>query len=134
MAKLKEAIVSFGERFKVPVSISANSSGVSVNIGSFIPVRNISAPAGTLSVKLIIAVAADWPPEYLPAGKLNPLKFHLMRWKYRPGSCISLLLPMKGILWFSAATLLYIGSKNNQLCIIEKKGFNPAGIINAAYC
>jgi len=58
MAKLKEVIVSFGERFKVPVSISANSSGVSVNIGSFIPVRNISAPAGTLSVKLIIAVAA----------------------------------------------------------------------------
>lgn len=33
----------------------------------------------------------------------------------------------------TAATPLYKGSKNKQLSIIEKKGFSPAGVINAVY-
>jgi len=49
---------TFRERFKVPVAVSAAANGISISVGEFIPVRNISAPAGTLSVKLILSVAA----------------------------------------------------------------------------
>ena len=49
---------TFPEKFKVPVSVNSTENGISVNIGSFVPARNIFAPAGTVSVKLIISVSA----------------------------------------------------------------------------
>ena len=126
---------TFAERFKVPVSVSANSGGVSVSMGSFIPVRNISAPAGTLSVKLIISVAAARLATGIPSGwqtEYIEIPFNEVA---IPAKILDFpVAANEGNIMVTAARLLYIGSKNNQLCILEKKGFNPAGVINAAYC
>ncbi len=126
---------TFGERFKVPVSVSANSGGVRVSMGSFIPVRNISAPSGTLSVKLVLSIAATKLATGIPSGwqtEYIEIPFNDVAIQARV-----LDFPVasnEGNIMVTAARLLYIGSKNNQLCILEKKGFNPAGVINAAYC
>lgn len=125
---------TFGERFKVPVSVSANSGGVSVSMASFIPVRKISAPAGTLSVKLIIAVAAARLATGIPSGwhtEYIEIPFNDVT---IPAKILDFpVAANEGNILVTAARLLYIGSKNNQLCIIEKKNFNPAGVINATY-
>jgi hypothetical protein len=126
---------TFCERFKVPVSVKVNSGSVSVSMGSFVPVRNISAPAGTLSVKLIIAVAAARLTTGIPSGwhtEYIEIPFNKVAIPAR-----TLDFPVaadEGNIMVTAARLLYLGSKNNHLWIIEKKGFNPAGVINAAYC
>jgi len=126
---------TFGERFKVPVSVSINSGGVSVSMGSFIPVRNISAPVGTLSVKLILSVAATQLTTGIPSGwqtEYIEIPFNDVA---IPARILDFpVAANEGNIMVTAARLLYIGSKNNQLCILEKKGFNPAGVINAAYC
>jgi hypothetical protein len=59
---------TFRERFKVPVAVSTTANGIRINIGSFIPSINIAAPAGTLSVRLFIAVAAAKLATGIPSG------------------------------------------------------------------
>jgi hypothetical protein len=34
----------------------------------------------------------------------------------------------------TAGRLIYTGLKNSYPCILNEKGFKPAGVINAAYC
>lgn len=126
---------TFGERFKVPVSVSITSTGISVSIGSFIPVKNISAPAGTLSVKLILSVAAA----QLTTGISSGWQTESIEIPFNDVEIPARILDFpvaadEGNIMVTAARLLYLGSKNNHLWIIEKKGFNPAGVINAAYC
>ncbi len=125
---------TFGERFQVPVSVSTDSSSVSVSIGSFIPVKNISAPAGTLSVKLILSVAAAqlatgisscWQTESIEIP-FNNVEI--------PAQLLDFSVPTgAGTIIATAARLVYYGYKNNPLLAIEKKGFNPAGVIKAMY-
>ena len=125
---------SFRERFKVPVVVSATANAISVSIGEFIPVRNISAPAGTLSVKLIIAVAAaklatgissGWQTESIDIP-FNNLEI--------PAKVVDFSVPTEaGTIIVAAAKLVYYGYKGNPILAIEKKGFNPAGVIKAIY-
>jgi hypothetical protein len=125
---------SFRERFKVSVAISATANRVSVSIGDFIPVKNISAPAGTLSVRLILTVAAvkfaigvasGWQTESIEIP-FNNLEI--------PAQVLDFSVPTEaGTIIVTAARLVYYGYKNNPLLAIEKKGFNPAGVIKAMY-
>ena len=125
---------SFRERFKVPVVVSATSNRISISIGYFIPVKNISAPAGTLSVKLILSVAAaqlatgvasGWQTESIEIP-FNNLEI--------PAKVVDFSVPTEaGTIIVAAARLMYFGYKNNSLFAIEKKGFNPAGMIKAMY-
>jgi hypothetical protein len=125
---------TFLERFKVPVSVSLITNGVRVNLVSFIPVRNISAPGGTLSIRLIIAVAAAKLSTGTAAGRgeqtieipYNDIEI--------PARFLDFAVPAdEGNIIVTAARLIYFGLKNNQQGIIDKKGFNPVGVINAAY-
>jgi len=125
---------AFLERFKVPVSVNLITHGVRVSLGSFIPARNISAPAGTLSIRLIIAVAAAKLSTGTAAGFGEQTIEILYNDMEIPARILDFAVPAdQGNIIVTAARLEYFGLKNNQQRIIEKKGFNPAGVINAAY-
>ena len=125
---------SFSERFKVPVVVSATANVVSVSIGSFIPVQNISAPAGTLLVKLILSVAAAELATGIPSGwQTESIEIPFNNVEI-PAQVLDFSVPMEaGTLIVTAARLVYYGYNNNPLLVIEKKGFNPAEVINAMY-
>ena len=125
---------TFRERFKVPVVVSATANGISISMGDFIPLRNISAPAGTLSVRLILSVAAAKLATGIPSGWQNTsinIPFNNLE---IPARTLDFSVPTEtGIIIVTAARLVYYGYKNNPLLAIEKKNFNPAGVINAMY-
>lgn len=125
---------SFRERFKVPFAVSTNATGTSVSLGSFIPARNISAPAGTFSVRLILSVAAAKLANGLASGwqtKSIEIPFNNSE---IPAQVLDFSVPTEaGAISVTAARLVYYGYKNNPLLAIEKKGFNPAGVIKAMY-
>ena len=125
---------SFRERFKVPVAVSATANVVSVSIGSFIPARNISAPAGTLSVKLILSVAGAQLATVIPSGwQTESIEIPFNNLEI-PAKVLDFSVPTEtGTLIVTAARLVYYGYKNNPLLVIEKKGFSPAEVINAMY-
>ena len=126
---------TFGERFKVPVAVSTTANGIRINIGSFIPSINIAAPAGTLSVRLFIAVAAAKLATGIPSGGQTESIEIPFNKVVIPAQVLDFAVPtVSGTIIVTAARLLYIGYKNNYLSIIDKKGFNPAGVINARYC
>ena len=49
--------ISFQDRFRVPISVSASAEGIEVHIADFIPKQRIVAPTGTISVTLTLAAA-----------------------------------------------------------------------------
>jgi hypothetical protein len=125
---------TFRERFKVPVAVSANENGINISIGNFIPSRNISAPPGTLSVKLVLSVAAA----QLATGVASGSRTEFIEIPFNdaevPARVLDFSVPAKaGTIIVIAARLVYYGYKNNPLFTIEKKGFSPAGVINAMY-
>ena len=125
---------SFRERFKVPVAVSTAANGISISIGEFIPVKNISAPAGTLSVRLILSVAATKLATGIPSGcQAESIDIPFNNSKI-PAQVLDFSVPPEaGTIIVTAARLVYYGDKNNPLLAIEKKGFNPAGVIKAMY-
>jgi len=126
---------NFAERCKVPVAVSARDSGISVSIGSFILERSIHAPAGTVSVRLILSVAAAKLTTGIPsAGQTQSIEIPFNNVEI-PATVLDFAVPtVAGTIIVTAARLVYSGYKNNYPFIIEKKGFNPAGVINARYC
>ena len=126
---------TFPERLKAPVSINTSENGVSINIGSFVPARNISVPAGTVSIQLILSVATAT----LATGTSSGSQTESIEIPFNnveiPARVFNFKVPtVHGTIIVTAARLIYCGFKNNSSFIIEKKGFNPAGIINARYC
>lgn len=126
---------TFAERFKVPVSVKTTDTGIGVSIGSFIPARNIIAPAGTVSVRLILSVAAATLATGIACGgQTESIEIPFNNVEI-PARMFDFAVPtVAGTIIVTAARLLYCGYKNNYPFIIEKKGFNPAGVINARYC
>ena len=126
---------TFRERCKVPVSVTTTENGISVSIGSFIPARNISAPAGTVSVRLILSVAAAKLATGISSGRQTKsieIPFNNVE---IPATVLDFAVPtVAGTIIVTAARLIYTGYKNDYPFLIEKKGFNPAGVINARYC
>ena len=126
---------SFNTRFKIPYTVSLTESSAIINLASFNPVRNISAPAGTLSVHLVIAASATKLATGAPAGQAIQRVEIPYNNAEMPASTLSFEVPVfAGNMIVIAARLVYIGFKNNYNYIIEKKGFNPAAVIQAAYC
>jgi hypothetical protein len=125
---------TFAERFKVPVSVTTTENGISVSIGSFVPQSNISAPAGTVSVQLILSVAAATLATGIACrGKTETIEIPFNNVEV-PAKVIDFAVPtVAGTIVVTVARLIYCGYNNNYPFIIEKKGFNPAGVINARY-
>lgn len=125
---------TFNERFKVQFSVNFTSTGVEIRIAGFNPVRNISAPAGTVSVHLVIAVAGVKPAKGVAAGFASQTIEIPYSDTEIPPKILDFAIPADpGTLIVTAARLVYLGVKNNQKPILNKKEFDPAGVINAAY-
>jgi hypothetical protein len=121
--------------FRVPYRLTITETGTIINLDAFIPAKNLRAPAGTVSVQLIIATAGC----ELANGRGAGSAFRIIDIPYNreeiPAMTIDLNVPgKKGNMILTAARLIYIGWKNGYPFIIEKKGYNSAGVINAAYC
>jgi hypothetical protein len=126
---------TFHERFKVQFSVTCTSTKVEIRIAGFNPVRNISVPAGTVSVHLVLAVAGVKPAKGVAAGFTSQTIEIPYSDTEIPPKVLDFAIPAStGTLIVTAARLLYVGVKNNQKSIFNKKGFDPAGVINAAYC
>jgi len=126
---------SFTERCKVPFGIGVSEGGVEVTLAAFVPSKRISAPAGTVAVKLVIAIAGC----RLATGVFTGGSSQTIHIPYddveMPAQTLRFDVPGdKGNMIVTAARLIYTGIKNGHPCIIDKKGFNPAGVINAVYC
>jgi hypothetical protein len=127
---------SFGERFKVPIIVSLPTTNrVSVTLNSFIPSNNIAAPAGTHSIRLVIAVAAA----DLATGTGTGFNTQSIEIPFDDTPVAAKILNFdlptgNGTIIITAGRLLYYGAKNDQGFVIVNKAFNPAGVINAMYC
>jgi hypothetical protein len=127
---------SFSERFKVPVTISQPQDHlIIVNIPSFIPAVQISAPAGTGSVTLVISVAGC----LIKIGEVTGSETHSMVIPYNDSTiqaqAFEFHVPMPaGSLTVTAARLFYNAVENHGISQEENPAFIPAGMINARHC
>lgn len=126
---------SFGGRFKVPFTISRQQDHIiTVSIDAFVPALQISAPAGTLKVTLIIAVAGC----LLKTGEPLGSETHKIEIPYNdtliPAQVLKFHVPTPpDSLTVTAARLVYKKFENNAWVNINKEAFMPAGVIDAVY-
>lgn len=123
---------TFKERCRVAFEVNQTAAGIRITLAAFSPAEKISAPAGTLSVQLIIAVAAVKLSQGIPAGFQSTTIVIPFNQDVIPEQVLDFPVSTgKGNLIVTAARLIYTGFKNNHAYIIEKKNFNPAGVIDA---
>jgi hypothetical protein len=126
---------TFSERFKVPVTISQPQDDlIVVNIAAFIPTMQISAPAGTASVTLVISVAGC----LLKSGEAAGSETHTMLIPYNdsiiPARAFEFYVPTTaGSLTVIAVRLIYNLVENHGISQAENPAFMPAGVISARY-
>jgi hypothetical protein len=115
---------SFSERFKVPVTVSqSHEQMIVINVASFIPGLQISAPVGTGSVTLALSVAGC----LLNSGEATGSETHKMLIPYNdstvPAQAFEFHVPTPaGSLTVTAARFIYNPAENNWLGLPE----NPA--------
>lgn len=123
------------ERFKVPFSISQpKENAVAVNINGFVPSKEISAPAGTGRVTLIISVAACLVKTGEPLGNetitidipYNDTHIAPQVLEFHVG------IPSQSLLVI-AGRLVYKKLDDYVWIDMNKESFMPAGVIRAQY-
>jgi hypothetical protein len=124
-----------GERFKVPLSISVPQQNlVTVSINTFVPSKEISAPAGTGLVTLVISVAGC----LLKTGESSGNETHTIDILYNDTPVPAQVLefhvdtPQQSLL-VAAARLIYKRFEYNTWVEMKKEAFMPAGVIHAGY-
>ncbi|MDQ6609484.1 MAG: hypothetical protein M3Y85_06665, partial [Bacteroidota bacterium] len=126
---------AFSERFKVAVTVSQPQDNmITVGIDAFVPVINVAAPAGTISMELIIAVAGCTLATGAPtASETQHLKIPYNKNKVAAQALQFNIPTTSGCLIVTAAWLQYYVLKNSLVSRTEKAAFIPAGVINARY-
>jgi hypothetical protein len=124
----------FGERCKAPLTISQQDDVVTVHIGTFIPTVQISAPAGTSLIMLIISVAGC----LLKTGEPLSNETHTIELPYDNIPISAQVLEFHvatpaGSLTVTAARLIYKKFQYNAWEDMNNKAFLPAGVIDAMY-
>jgi len=103
---------TFPERFRVPVSVNLSSNSVSVSFPAFTPARHISSPAGTVSVKLMIAVAAANLSKDTSSGFQSQIIDIPFCKEEMPAKILDFsVLTVKGTIIVTAARLVFTGLK-----------------------
>jgi len=126
---------AFHGRFKPAVTVTRPENNlVTVSIEAFVPTFQISAPAGTVSITLIVSVAGC----LLKNGDATDSDTHRIEIPYNnveiPAQTLQFHIPIPAqSLTVTAARLIYNEIKNNQLYPIENERFMAAGIINARF-
>ncbi len=126
---------SLTERWRVALQVTNPEPDLlELRIPAFAPVKSISAPAGTVFVKCIIAAAAcDVKNGIATGGFSTSLEFNYNEEEV-PEQMVSLPLPTPaGSLAVTAILLEYYSAKNGQPQKIANKAFMPAGMVNAKY-
>lgn len=126
---------SFGERFKAPLTVSRPQNDIiAVRIDAFVPAVQISAPAGTFLITLVISVAGC----LLKTGEPLGSETHTIEIPYDdtmvPTQVLRFHVPTPpGSLTVTAARLVYKKLEYNAWINMNNKAFMPAGVIDAAY-
>jgi hypothetical protein len=123
------------ERFKVPLTISMPQANmVTVSIDTFIPAKQIAAPAGTGLVTLVISVAAC----LLKTGEPTGSETHTIDIPYNDSTVAAQVMEFRvntpsQSLVVTAAQLIYKRFEYNSWVNMNKEAFVPAGMMNARY-
>jgi hypothetical protein len=123
------------QRFKVPLTISVPQANVvTVSIDTFIPSKQIVAPAGTKLVTLVISVSGC----LLKTGESCGNETHTIDIPYNDTTVTAQVLefhvntPQQSLV-ITAARLIYKRFKYNTWVNLNKEAFMPAGVIDARY-
>ena len=123
------------ERFKVPFSFSQPQENIiAVSIDAFVPSKEISAPAGTSRVTLVVSVAGC----LLKTGESSGNETHTIDIPYNDTPIAPQVLefhvgtPTQSLV-VTAAQLIYKRFEYNNWVVIKKEAFMPAGVIDARY-
>lgn len=125
----------FSDRFNIPVTVSSPEKNmITVCVDAFVPVKKVVAPAGTLTLELVIAVAGCVLRTGMPSGS----RVQRIQVPYNNDTIASQVLkfPVEipaGSLTVTAAWLQYFVLKNNRISRCENTDFMPAGVLNASY-
>jgi len=123
------------DRFNVPLTISLPEENlVTIIIDPFVPAKEISAPAGTALVTLVIAVAGCG----LKTGESSGSESYTIDIPYNDTPVDAQLLEFhvdtpRQSLVVAAARLIYKRFEYNTWVEMKKEAFVPAGVIYAAY-
>ena len=126
---------TFKERFKVPVRVSQPQDNViTVSIDAFVPSLQIAAPAGTVSVTLVLSVAGC----LLQNGVATGSETHSITFLFNdieiPAQVLEFHVPTPaGSLTVTGARLVYHGVGGDAVNNINNAAFMPAGVINGRY-
>lgn len=125
----------FNERFRVPITVSkVDDRLMTVAIKDFIPCKHVIAPAGTLMIELVVAVAGSILKTGMPSGS----SVQRMQVPYNQEAIAAQVLQFPvpspaGSLVIAAAWLQYYVLQNNRISRSENPDFMPAAVINARY-
>lgn len=124
----------FFTRFKVPLDISQSEDMIRIKTDAFTPAKGISAPARTVSVKMILSVSGC----LLPGGEHTNHETHSIVIPYNdaeiPGMEIDFHVAMPPrSLTVAAGRLIFYQSQGRVLSEIENPAFVAAGMIYAQY-
>jgi len=126
---------TFKERFKVPVRVSQPQDNViTVGIDAFVPTLRIAAPAGTVSVTLVLSVAGC----LLQSGVATGSETHSIAFPFNdieiPAKVVAFSVPAPaGSLTVTGARLIYHGLSGDAAGSINNPAFMPAGVIDGRY-
>ncbi len=126
---------TISERWNVALTVSLNTAGeLQLEISAFVPSKNISAPAETVSVKCHISAGGFDRKTGNPTGGYSiSLNFAYNDIEVPPQT-ISLPIPVEqGSVVVTAISLQYNMIKNGHEAVINKKAFMPAGIVSGMY-
>jgi len=124
-----------GQRFKVPFSVSVpHPNAVTVSIDSFIPSKQIVAPAAIGLVTLVISAAAC----LLKTGEPTGSETQTIDIPYNNTTVPAQVLEFRvntpsQSLMVTAAQLIYKRFEYNTWVNMNKEAFVPAGVIDARY-
>jgi hypothetical protein len=123
------------ERWKVVLTINRDAAGtLQLFIPAFIPSKDISAPAGTVSVTCNIAAGGFGRATGIATGGYaTSLHFEYNDIEI-PEQVVALPMPMlPGSVIVTGISLQYNTIKNGREVAINKQAFMPAGIVSAMY-
>ncbi len=126
---------SITERWMIPLLITIAEPGLlQLKIPAFVPLKAISAPAGTVSVKCNIAVGGCNVESCVATGGICTTILYDYDEALVPEQLVSLpVTTSAGSLVVTAISLEYNFIKNGHLEKTKNKAFMPSGVVSAMY-
>lgn len=122
---------NIAERLRLALTVTANTTGLSITLPAFVPTQSITAPAGTVSVELLFAVAAcGLAQQEYRGGVLAQMQIAYTN-GLQPAQQLVLALPVTaGSLVVTAAAMRYTLADG---MVEERAAFLPAGVVDARW-